>query len=272
MTTTLRPTEPLQRTDGGDLSRQYQICVNSRVVGVVRLATAPGFGPAVARIGTLRVEESDRRRGRGTVAALAAEEVARGWGCTRIEVSVPATSEHALRLAAALGYVERNRTLSKPLTAAAPLPEGSRGRPMTEAEYTPWLAAEKEGYAQTWMRLGVPEEQARAKSEDDHARHLPQGPASAGVMLRVLEHEGTPVGSLWLTRREQDVFVLDVKVEAEYRGRGHGRSLMRYAEAEAAAFSDRIALNVFIDNQPARSLYDSLGYRPVEHHLYKPLQ
>src|SRR5207244_2214252 len=110
------------------------------------------FGPSVARITELRIDEPDRGRGRGTVAALAAEEVARGWGCTRIEASVPADAGAALRLATALGYVQRNRTMEKPLGGAAPeLPAGSRGRAMTRAEFERWLRHESERYAQSWI-------------------------------------------------------------------------------------------------------------------------
>ena len=115
MTTTLRPTEPLHRAADGTLSRRYQVCVNSRPVGRVHLATEPGAGPPAARIHELGIDEPDRGRGRGTVAALAAEEVARGWGCRSVEASVPAEAPHALRLATALGYVLRNRHMAKPL-------------------------------------------------------------------------------------------------------------------------------------------------------------
>lgn len=90
MTTTLRPTEPLQRDADGTRSRHYQVCVNSRPVGELGLGTHPVYGEGVARIRDLRIDEADRGRGRGTVAALAAEEVARSWGCGRIEVSIPA--------------------------------------------------------------------------------------------------------------------------------------------------------------------------------------
>ncbi|MGW0016640.1 GNAT family N-acetyltransferase, partial [Streptomyces tendae] len=81
MTTTLRPTEPLQRAADGTRSRHFQVCVNSRPVGVLHLGTSSSLGDSVAVIHELRVDEPDRRRGRGTVAALAAEEVARAWGC-----------------------------------------------------------------------------------------------------------------------------------------------------------------------------------------------
>ncbi|MFI1210753.1 GNAT family N-acetyltransferase [Streptomyces sp. NPDC020802] len=273
MTTTLRPTEPLQRAADGALSRHYTVCVNSRPVGAVHLATHAHFGSSVAQIRELAIEEPDRGRGRATVAALAAEEVARGWGCERIEASVPAGAAAALRLATALGYVVRNRAMEKWLGGTPPeLPAGSRGRPMTEAEYGPWVEQVKEAYAQEWITRGVPEAEARAKSERDHATLLPDGLSSEGMDILVLEHEGTPVGTLQLGSSEGWAFVYDVEADERHRGRGHGRSLMLLAEAQAvAAGRPGIRLNVFADNAPAERLYASLGYETTTYHLYKDL-
>ncbi|MET7481353.1 GNAT family N-acetyltransferase [Streptomyces sp. NPDC005648] len=273
MTTTLRPTEPLQRGADGELSRHYQVCVNSRPVGTVHLSTDPAFGPAAARIGALRIEEPDRGRGRGTVAALAAEEVARGWGCKYIEIEVPAEATAGLRMATALGYVQRNRRMKKRLGITPPrLPEGSRGRPMTEAEYEVWLPDSKEHYVQSWTDRGVPAEEARAKSRRDYARLLPQGPATENALLSVLEHEGTPVGTLWLALREEQAFVYYVTADERFRGRGHGRSLMLLAEIQASAEGRRVlGLNVFAGNTPAERLYESLGYETTEYSFCKTL-
>ncbi|MGA5899909.1 GNAT family N-acetyltransferase [Streptomyces venetus] len=273
MTTTLRPTEPLQQNADGTRSRRYQVCVNSRPVGAILLGTHPVFGDAVAQVQSLRIEEPDRGRGRGTVAALAAEEVARGWGCRRIEAVVPADSEPAFRLATALGYVVRNRGMEKPLGDTPPdLPEGSRARPMTEAEFGPWLEKSEEDYARSWMERGVPEAEARAKSERDHAVLLPEGLATPGALISVVEHEGRPVGTLWLAVREDDAFVFDVETHAAHRGRGHGRTLMLLAEAQAIVEGRRtIGLNVFAGNDPAERLYASLGYETRQYAMYKPL-
>ncbi|MFF8658570.1 GNAT family N-acetyltransferase [Streptomyces huasconensis] len=273
MTTTLRPTGPLQRGADGARARTYDVCVNSRPVGSVDLATHDVFGPQVCRVRDLRIAEPDRRRGRGTVAALAAEEVARGWGCGRIEVTVPAEAPGAMPLATALGYVERNRRMAKPVPAEpAALPPGVEGRPMTEDEYGPWLARAQENYTRSWIDRGVPEAQARAKSEADHAELLPQGLATPDTLLSVLTQEGAKVGVLWLTLRDDDAFVFRVEVDEDCRGRGHGRSLMLLAEAQARAGGrDRICLSVFAGNATALCLYDSLGYEPVSYSLYKPL-
>ncbi|MDG9712444.1 GNAT family N-acetyltransferase [Streptomyces sp. DH10] len=273
MTTTLRPTEPLQQNADGTRSRRYQVCVNSRPVGAIHLGTHPVFGDAVARIMKLRIDEPDRGRGRGTVAALAAEEVARGWGCRRIETTVPADAAAAVRLATALGYVVRNRGMEKPLGDTPPeLPEGSRARPMTEAEFGPWLEKGEEDYARSWIERGVPEAEARAKSERDHATLLPDGLATPGTLISVLEHEGTAVGELWLALRADSSFVFDVEVRAAHRGKGHGRTLMLLAEAQTIVEGRRvIGLNVFSGNTPAERLYASLGYETKLYAMYKPL-
>ncbi|NBE56608.1 GNAT family N-acetyltransferase [Streptomyces boluensis] len=275
MTTTLRPTGPLQRDTDGMRSRTYQVCVNSRPVGTAELATHPVFGPTVGQVRHLAIDEPDRRRGRATVAALAAEEVLRGWGCTRVEVTIPATAPAALSLAEALGYIERNRRMAKPLDTGAPpeLPEGSTVRPMTDAEYAPWLAQAQAAYAQTWIERGVPEDQANAKSASDHAWLLPDGPATPGTSLLVLAHEGTEVGTLWLVVNDDGAFVYDVEVVEAHRGRGHGRTLMLLAERDGVrGGADAIGLNVFAGNTPALRLYESLGYQPVTYYLHKSLR
>ncbi|MEV0172313.1 GNAT family N-acetyltransferase [Streptomyces sp. NPDC050803] len=273
MTTTLRPTEPLQRDADGVLSRHYQVCVNSRPVGAIHLATDPVFGPTVAHISDLSIEAPDRGRGRGTVAALAAEEVARGWGCTRVEIRVPGDAGPALRLATALGYVHRNRGMEKRLGDTPPeLPAGSRGRPMTEAEYGPWMEYGNAHYAQSWIDRGVPREQAWAKAVTDMGRLLPQGLDTEDTLISVLEHEGTAVGTLWLSVAGDKAFVFDVEAHERFRGRGHGRTLMLLAEAQAVAAGKRlIGLNVFAENTPAERLYESLGYVPVGYSMYKDL-
>ncbi|MEZ7007234.1 GNAT family N-acetyltransferase [Streptomyces sp. AD55] len=273
MTTTLRPAEPLQFAPDGSRSRRYQVCVNSRPVGAVHLGTSPGLGDTVAVILDLRVDEPDRRRGRATVAALAAEEVARGWGCRQIEASVPADAAPALLLAKALGYVPRNRLLAKPLGATGPaLPPGCRARPMTRDEYADWSVREAERYARTWRERGVPEEAARAKARGDHESLLPRGQDTENALFSVVEEEGVPVGTLWLALREDEAFVYDVEVDAAHRGRGHGRTLMLLAERQAiAAGRRRLGLNVFAGNTPAERLYASLGYETVRYHLWKPL-
>ncbi|MET7932838.1 GNAT family N-acetyltransferase [Streptomyces sp. NPDC005322] len=280
MTTTLRPTEPEQRTDDGGRARSYEVCVNSRPVGSIRLTTDARLGPTAGRIEELRIADPERHRGRGTVAALAAEEVLRGWGCTQLLARVPAQAHSALGLAGALGYRERGRNMVKPLGQPPVLPEGSTVRPMAEADYPAWYAHQRAGYLSDLLERGVTRQQAETKADADYRTLLPQGLVTPGTVLRVLAHDGTDVGTLWIALRTDqpdaermgEAYVFSVEVAEEHRGHGHGRSLMLAAEGDSLALGARtLGLHVFGGNTPALRLYESLGYEVVEYQLYKPL-
>ncbi|MFC8493510.1 GNAT family N-acetyltransferase [Streptomyces sp. NPDC057235] len=278
MTTTLRPVEPLQQLPGGGRSRTYDVCVNSRRVGSVHLATDPAFGAASGVIQDLRIDEPDRRRGRGTVAALASEEVLRSWGCVQVRASVPADAAPALRMVRSLGYVERSRNMVKELPDVPPvLPEGVEVRPMTGAEYGEWEVRAREAFARSWTERGVPEEQARAKAENSHRALLPEGLDTPGTAIHVLVRDGRPAGFLWTGRAELEpgrwaAYVYDVEVYEEQRGRGRGRALMLLAERVAREAGETLlGLHVFADNTPAVRLYESLGYRTTHVNGAKPL-
>ncbi|MEV6316889.1 GNAT family N-acetyltransferase [Streptomyces sp. NPDC051776] len=278
MTTTLRPTGPDRHGANGTRSRDYEVCVNGRRVGTTGLSTDGRFGPSVGRIVDLRIDEPDRRRGRGTVAALAAEEVLRGWGCSRVEATVPESAEVALRLATALGYTERNRSMVKRVPdQPLPLPEGSAVRPMSEGEFAVWSARAKRTYARSWTERGVAEGEAWAMAEADDAAMLPDGIGTRAAVLRVLSHAGEDVGTLWVSLADRlpadiDAFVFEVEVAERHRGNGHGRALMLAAEQECrTAGADRLGLNVFAGNTPALGLYESLGYATTRRHFWKPL-
>lgn len=273
MTTTLRPAGPERREQDGARSRDYTVCVNGRPVGSVRIGAGPHGGPG--RIDALAIDEQDRHRGRGTVASLAAEEVLRQWGCTRVLVSVPDGAEYALRLATALGYTETNRTLHKDLAPGAgrrELPPGSVLRELTAQDGADWLARQRTGFVAALTEAGVPAEHAEAHAAASYARALPGGGPAPGSALLALDHDGTTVGRLWLNVTPGPGWVQAVEVPAAHRGRGHGRTLMLAAEAECrAAGTTAIGLNVFTANAVAIGLYASLGYRVRLRQLWKPL-
>ncbi|MGW6569325.1 GNAT family N-acetyltransferase [Streptomyces sp. NPDC054975] len=278
MTTTLRPAGPLQQTPDGDRSRTYDVCVNSRRVGSVRLATPPRLGAGSGTIEALSIDEKDRRRGRGTVAALAAEEVLRGWGCGEVQISVPAGAEAALRMARVLGYIERGRNMVKELPAEPPaLPSGFEVRPMTHAEFGPWEANARESYARSWVERGVPEDRARARSEAAHRLLLPDGLDSPGTAINVAVRDGETIGHVWTAGRELEPgvlgsYVYGVAVAEGHRGHGYGRALMLVAERVALGAGHRLlGLHVFAGNTPAIRLYESLGYRTTHVNSYKTL-
>ncbi|MBP0460822.1 GNAT family N-acetyltransferase [Streptomyces montanisoli] len=278
MTTTLRPTGPLTETPDGVRNRAYQVCVNGRPVGAAELGTDPAFGPTAGVVLALRIDEPDRGRGRGTVAALAAEEVLRGWGCHQVLASVPAGRPAALRLLDALGYAERGRTMVKTLPETAPgLPDGIGERAMTDEEFTRWSAASSAEFVRNWVSRGMTHEQARAKAGASLRQNLPDGLATPGVAFRLLLAGGESVGRVWVARQEVEPgrpggYVYEVRVDEDSRGRGYGRALMLLAERVSLGWgATGLGLHVFSDNTVAVRLYASLGYEVTVRHFGKPL-
>lgn len=278
MTTTLRPTGPETRSAEGGRARSFDIRVNSRRVGSLRLTTDPVCGPSVGRIAELCVDRAARRRGRATVAALAAEEVLRGWDCRRVEASVPEGAAGALRLADALGYTEHGRRLVKPLAAGPVLPAGLADHRMDTREFSQWRAAAQARYGDGADQGTVPPEgTAEGLWTAPPPVPLPTGPADPDTVLRTLRHEGTPVGTLWATLRTADPVrphpqVLWIDVPVTLRGRGHGRAALLVAERECLAAGKRsLAVEVSPRHAAAGGPCVALGYRPTTRHLSKRL-
>ncbi len=138
---------------------------------------------------------------------------------------------------------------------------------MNEDEWEAWARASRERYAEQMATMGgMTPEDAAAKATVDFLRLLPKGRATRHQHFLVGEEDGEDVGMLWLAERADSedgpvVWVLEVSVRPEARGRGHGRALMRLAEEEARRLGfDAVALNVFAGNAAAIALYDGLGY------------
>ncbi|OJT24680.1 hypothetical protein BO221_15550 [Archangium sp. Cb G35] len=78
----------------------------------------------------------------------------------------------------------------------------------------------------------------------------------------ILEHEGRPVGRLWVVRGEHELRLVDVTLLPAYRGSGLGTSVLRTLQEEAAAAGKPLRLHV-MRNNPALRLYTRLGFMPV---------
>ncbi|MGF1430597.1 GNAT family N-acetyltransferase [Kitasatospora sp. LaBMicrA B282] len=278
MTTTLRPAGPEQRLPDGGRDRSWLVCANGHPVGRVRTAATPHGSHLLGRIEDLEITESPRR-GRGTVAALAAEEVLRSWDCRWAEVRIPAGAAAALSLAAALGYAETNRNLVKRLgPPPAPRP-GLTLRPIDAVGFPAWLAAAQAEYRDQLVRSGLTPAEAAAKCAAAHTHLLPDGHASADTALRELLADGRPVGRLWVALHSRPLpdgtpsgWVMTVDVDPAERGKGFGRELMLAAEREClAAGLPALGLNVYTANVVALGLYASLGYRVVRRIFGKAL-
>ena len=83
-----------------------------------------------------------------------------------------------------------------------------------------------------------------------------------GATLDVIEVDGAPAGRLYVYRGPSDIRIMDIALAPEFRGRGIGTELLNALVAEAAASGRKLSIHVEINN-PARSLYDRLGFRPA---------
>jgi ribosomal protein S18 acetylase RimI-like enzyme len=79
----------------------------------------------------------------------------------------------------------------------------------------------------------------------------------------VIEMEGQAIGRLYVDRGEDDIRITDIALLPEFRGRGIGRMLMEEILDEGRATGKRVTIHVE-HNNPARGLYDRLGFQHVE--------
>jgi ribosomal protein S18 acetylase RimI-like enzyme len=69
-------------------------------------------------------------------------------------------------------------------------------------------------------------------------------------------------------RGPSDIRIMDIALAPGFRGRGIGTSLLRSLMDEADESARKVSIHVE-QNNPARSLYDRLGFLPAgEHGVY----
>jgi ribosomal protein S18 acetylase RimI-like enzyme len=83
-----------------------------------------------------------------------------------------------------------------------------------------------------------------------------------GASLDVIEVDGAPAGRLYVHRGPSDIRIMDIALAPEFRGRGIGTSLLRGLIEEADASGRKLSIHVEANN-PARTLYDRLGFKPA---------
>lgn len=79
----------------------------------------------------------------------------------------------------------------------------------------------------------------------------------------VIVVDGQDAGRFYVAREEKDIRVVDVSLLPEFRARGVGTRLLSGILAEAAAGGQRVTIHVEQHN-PAKALYERLGFAPVE--------
>jgi ribosomal protein S18 acetylase RimI-like enzyme len=79
----------------------------------------------------------------------------------------------------------------------------------------------------------------------------------------IIEIDSVPAGRLYLFAGVDELRVIDIALLPQYQNRGIGGSLMRSILRKAAETGRVVTIHVEVDN-PARHLYDRLGFAPVE--------
>ena len=88
----------------------------------------------------------------------------------------------------------------------------------------------------------------------------------------IIELNGESIGRLYVDRRDDEIEIVDIALLPQFCGRGIGRMLLEEILVEAAK-TQRSVL-IYVENfNPARRLYDRLGFRHVDtngvYHLMK---
>jgi ribosomal protein S18 acetylase RimI-like enzyme len=86
-----------------------------------------------------------------------------------------------------------------------------------------------------------------------------------GATYAVIEVDGVPAGRLYLHRRPKEIRLVDISLLPPFRGAGIGTRLLAELIAEAKAGGVPLTIHVEMSN-PARRLYERLGFAPVEEH------
>jgi len=140
--------------------------------------------------------------------------------------------------------------------------------PMTESEFTAYLATAVRGYADAHARAGdVAPEEALERAQKDYDELLPEGLRSKDQYLFSLVHETLgAIGIAWFQCRERcgtrSAYLYDIEIREGLRGQGFGRRALELVEARIRELGARsVGLNVFGYNHAARALYEKMGYQ-----------
>jgi GNAT superfamily N-acetyltransferase len=125
-----------------------------------------------------------------------------------------------------------------------------------ELAQVPWTDGEKDAFVRHQF-----------DAQDRHYReHYPT------ASFDVIELEGIPAGRLYVDRWVDEIRIMELSLLPEHRGAGIGTRLLRSILDEASHDGKRTSVHVEQHN-PARRLYERLGFVPVaEHGVYLLLE
>lgn len=150
---------------------------------------------------------------------------------------------------------------------------------ISDADFKMWEEAAIADYALEKVKAGndaVSPDRAR----EEFTSLLPQGKSTRNNFVYSIVDEKDNerrVGIIWYAVDSQHfprntVFIYDIVIDEDMRGKGYGRASLLLLEDRARALGkQRMALHVFGHNERARRLYEELGYRPASIMMAKEL-
>jgi mycothiol synthase len=116
---------------------------------------------------------------------------------------------------------------------------------------------------------GMTPPEAEARAEESVAASLPDGPRTAGHLVRTaLGADGRAIGWIWVAMPGHAMpsmaWICDLVVDEPYRRHGYAAAVLGAAEIELAELGvARVGLNVYGENGTARRLYERQGYHVI---------
>jgi len=84
-----------------------------------------------------------------------------------------------------------------------------------------------------------------------------------GAAYQIVVAGGRDIGRMYVDETPREVRLMEITLLPEFRGRGLGGSLVRGLMQAAGRSGRKVSLHVELEN-PARRLYERLGFRPVQ--------
>jgi ribosomal protein S18 acetylase RimI-like enzyme len=81
--------------------------------------------------------------------------------------------------------------------------------------------------------------------------------------LQIVQVAGLAVGVLEIEERADELFLANVEIHPDWRGKGVGSSIIRSLQERAREAKTPLTLQVLHVNRRARTLYDRLGFEEV---------
>lgn len=85
----------------------------------------------------------------------------------------------------------------------------------------------------------------------------------AGSSFDIIEHDGQPIGRLYVDHRPDEIRIIDIALLPEFRGRGIGSRYLTGIQQESCQRGLPVRIHVE-SNNPAMRLYQRLGFRKID--------